>query len=471
MPKKKSTLADTLLKLHGDPVLFVQTVLNVTPQDWQRDALLNVRDNPRVAIKSSHGVGKSALLSWVILWYIFTRSCRVVCTANSANQLNQVLWAEIQKWARNMPDGFQKQIEITSDKITVKGVDSSAHARVSRKENPEALQGFHHLDATGKSNMLFVVDECSGVDDIIFEVAQGALSSEGSKILMVGNPTRNTGYFYDAFHKSSHRWKRMTVSCYDSPYVSEDFIEEMKSQYGEDSNTFRIRALGEFGTESDDSLIGRHLVDGAISRQVDAMLIAPVWGLDVAFTGADRCALAKRQGNVLLEPVKYWSGKDLMETVGSVLTEYEATSFMERPSEICVDAIGIGAGVCSRLQELGLPARSINVAESPSLGNRYARLRDELWFKAREWFEARDCHMPEQDELINELTSLRFKILSSGKFKAEGKDEMKRRGLRSPDLADAFVLTFASQAVRAAGSVDYYGFSGDLNYGSSSWVV
>ena len=263
----------------------------------------------------------------------------------------------------------------------------------------------------------------------------------------------------------------MTVSCYDSPYVSEDFVEEMKSQYGEDSNVFKVRCLGEFATESDDSLISRHLVDDAVRRDVEAMMIAPIWGLDVAAYGSDRCALAKRQGNVLLEPVKSWQGKDLMETVGMVLTEYEATSFMERPSEICVDSIGIGAGVCSRLQELGLPARSINVAESPSLGNRYARLRDELWFKAREWYEARDCSMPDQDELINELTSLRFKILSSGKFKAESKDELKRRGLRSCDLADAFVLTFGSQAMRAAGSVNHYSFQGALNYGSMSWVV
>lgn len=460
----KST-ADILLQLHGDPVLFVQSCLGAEPQEWQKQALNAVRDDPRVAVKSSHGVGKSALLSWVILWYMITRPCRIVCTANSANQLNQVLWAEIQKWARKMPKGLQNQLEITSDKITVKGVDSSCHARVSRKENPEALQGFHH------ERLLFVIDECSGVDDVIFEVAQGALSTEGSKILMVGNPTRNTGYFYDAFHRNAHRWHKMTVSCYDSPYVSDDFIEEMKSQYGEDSNIFRIRALGEFGLDSNDTLISRHIVESAITREVDPMNISPIWGLDVAQYGNDRCGLAKRQGNVLMEPVKSWQGKDLMETVGFVLTEYEATSFMERPVEICVDSIGIGAGVCSRLQELGLPARAINVAESPSLGARYQRLRDELWFKCREWFEARDCSMPDQEELINELTALRFKILSSGKFKAEGKDEMKKRGLRSPDLADAFILTFASQAMKAAGSVDHYSFSGDLEYGNSSWIV
>jgi hypothetical protein len=118
-----------------------------------------------------------------------------------------------------------------------------------------------------------------------------------------------------------------------------------------------------------------------------------------------------------------------------------------------------------------MPARGVNVAESPSLAGRYQRLRDELWFACREWFEAKDCKIPEQEELIHELTSLRFKVLSSGKFKAEGKDEMKRRGLRSPDLADSFVLTFAGQAVRASGAVSSYAYRSNLDYGNSSWIV
>lgn len=469
MPRPKSppapSTADLLLALHHDPVLFVQSVLGAEPQAWQREALEAVRDGPRVACKSGHGVGKSALLSWVILWYLITRPCRIVCTANSANQLNQVLWAEIQKWARKMPKGLQGQLEITSDKIVVKGVDSSCHARVSRKENPEALQGFHH------ERLLFVIDECSGVDDVIFEVAQGALSTAGSKILMVGNPTRNSGYFYDAFHKNAHRWHKMTVSCADAEYVSEDFIEDMAHQYGEDSAIFAVRVLGEFAETSEDSLIPRHLVESAVGRDVEAMTVAPIWGLDPARFGGDRTALAKRQGNVLTEPIKAWQGKDLMETVGLILAEWETTPFMDRPSEICVDSIGVGAGVVDRLRELGMPARGVNVAESPALGNRYQRLRDELWFKCREWFEARDCQMPDHEELLQELCGLRFKILSSGKFKAEGKDEMKKRGLRSPDLADAFVLTFGTQAVRAAGSVSSYGYSGELDYGNNSWIV
>ena len=464
--KTEQSTADILLRLHGDPVLFVQSVLQAEPQGWQKTALENIRDNDRVAIRSGHGVGKTAFLSWVILWWVTTHyPCKVACTANSASQLEQVLWPEIYKWMQKMPKGFQAELEFKSDKVVLKNApDSFVVARTSRRENPEALQGFH------SPNMLFIIDEASGVPDIIFTVGQGAMSTKGAKTVMVGNPTSGTGFFAEAFDGNG-RWATQTVSCEDADYVDPLFIEDMKRQYGEDSNTFRVRVLGLPPESDDDSLIPRHLVEAACQREVDAMMVAPLWGLDPARYGDDRTALAKRRGNALVEPVKSWRGKDTMETVGLVLAEYEATPFMDRPSEILVDSIGIGAGVVDRLRELGMPARGVNVAESPALGTRYQKLRDELWFRCREWFEARDCSMPDQEELIHELVSARFNILSSGKFKAEGKDQMKKRGLRSPDLADAFILTFASQAVRASGSVSAFGYSGELNYGNSSWIV
>ena len=159
--------------------------------------------------------------------------------------------------------------------------------------------------------------------------------------------------------------------------------------------------------------------------------------------GSDRTALAKRRGNVQLEPVKSWHGKDTMQAAGLIIAEYEATPEEDRPSEILVDVIGIGAGVVDRLSEQGLPVRGINVAESPAVGDRFMRLRDELWFKARGSLETRDCTLADDDALIAELTGVRYDITSAGKIKVEGKDEMKKRGLRSCDLADAWCLTFA----------------------------
>lgn len=463
---KKVDFADTLLALHKDPVLFVRTCLNVEPQKWQIEALRAISEHDKVSIRSSHGVGKTTLLAWVILWMLLTRTpTKIPCTANSASQLEQVLWSEIKKWAKKLPKGFQDELIFGADKITLKNVqESGCWARTAKKENPEALQGFHG------ENLLFVVEEASGVDNIIYEVAQGAISTAGSKLLMVGNPTSSTGYFADSFGKNADRFYKMTVSCYDSPMVSPEWIDDMKRQFGEDSNTFRIRCLGLPPETNDDTIIPTHLLESALLRDVEAMEVAPLWGIDIARFGSDRSALVKRKGNVLLEPVKTWRDKDLMETVGIILSEYESVPYFERPSELLVDSIGLGSGVVDRLLELGLPARGINVAESPALKQKYNKLRDELWFLAREWLEQRNCKLPEDDVLVHELSSVRYSISSNGKFKAETKDSMKKRGLKSPDLADAFVLTFASQAIRVGG-FSHNGFNREIEYGNSSWIV
>ena len=275
-----SDMSATLLALRKDPVLFVTTCLNAKPQKWQEEALHAIATKPRVAIRSSHGVGKTAFLSWVILWLLLTRvPCKVPCTANSANQLEQVLWSELQKWAKRLPTGFQKELVFASDKITLKNVkESFAVARTARKDSPEALQGFHGTPEVDGS-LSFIVEEASGVPEIVMEVAQSAMSTAGSKTVMVGNPTKATGFFADAFGKNADRWHTMTVSCYDSEMVSKDWIEDMKRQYGEDSNIFRIRCLGLPPLQDDDTIIPIHLLEDAIKREVEAQEVQPIWGV------------------------------------------------------------------------------------------------------------------------------------------------------------------------------------------------
>ena len=458
---------ETLLKLHNDPVLFVESVLKATPQKWQREALIGIRDNDKVAIKSGHGVGKTAFQSWLVLWWMLTHyPCKIAVTGNTQHQLQDVLWTEVDKWYRKLPDGFKSQLEIKSDKISLAGAkDSFCSLRVSRREQPEALQGFH------SENMLFICEEASGIPDIIFEVAEGSLSTENAKVVMCGNPTRSDGYFYEAFHSMRDRWFNMTVSCEDGEYVSEKFLEDMKSKYGEESNIYKVRVSGEFPTQSDDVLLPLHLVESACTRDTQASPLTPViWGLDVARYGNDRSALAKRRGQELLEPVKTWSGKDLMELAGIILTEYEAVRYNDRPTAIYIDAIGIGAGLADRLKELDLPAYSVAVSESASLKDKFTRLRDELFWNCREWFEGRDVKIPQDDNLIQEITGIRYKYLSTGKLKIESKDEMKRRGQRSPDVADAFVLTFADNGAIASGVLSRWNNKKSFKQ-NTSWIV
>ena len=439
MKSDVSIAVDRIVKWREDPKSFVQDMFGVSPDTWQANALEALNDHDRVSIRSGHGVGKSAFMAWAILWWMFTRyPCKVACTAPTSHQLNDVLFGEIHKWINKMDPAWKDLVDLKSERIELKAnpKESFAVARTARKEQPEAFQGFH------SEHMLFIVDEASGVEDIIFQVGQGAMSTPGAKTLMAGNPTRTSGFFYDSHHRMRDIWKTFKVSCEDSKMVDDGFVKEMMNQYGEDSNVYRVRVLGEFPLDEDDSVIPLGLVEDAVTREVEKIDGDVVWGLDVARFGDDRTALAKRQRNVLIEPIKAWEKIDTMQTVGRVVDEYKSSKI--KPEVIMVDVIGLGAGVVDRLRELGLPVRPINVGESPAVKDKYMKLRDELWFKARDWFMAKDCKIPEDSTLISELVQPKYQINSSGKIKVEGKDEMKRRGLKSPDVADAFLLTLAA---------------------------
>ena len=310
-------------------------------------------------------------------------------------------------------------------------------------ETPEALAGVH------SEHVMLIVDEASGVPEQVFEAAAGSMSGHNATTIMLSNPTRSSGTFFESQNRLADSWWTRRWSCVDSPLVSDEFIEEMKLRYGEDSNAFRIRVLGEFPQADDDTIIPFHLVETATHRDIEGDEDLPsVWGLDVSRFGNDKTALCKRQGSVVTE-IRSWSGLDLMQTVGRVVAEYEALLPSKQPREILVDSIGLGSGVVDRLRELGLPVRGINVAEAPSMGATYLNLRSELWFKTKAWFEDRACKLPKDDQLVAELTGIRYSFTSSGKMKAESKDEMRKRGLASPDLADALCLTMASDAATA----------------------
>ncbi|MCP4328410.1 MAG: terminase B [Alphaproteobacteria bacterium] len=437
-PLSAALARQTLRRWRREPARFVTEVFDVAPEPWQLAALTAIADHDRLAIRSGHGVGKSALLAWLVLWWLTTRyPAKVPCTAPSGHQLQDVLWGEIGCWARRMPEPLRAHFDIKRDRVDLAdGGQSFAVARTARKEHPEAFQGFH------ADHLLFVVDEASGVADPIFEAGQGAMSTAGAKTVMAGNPTRNSGYFHDAFHGLRHLWVTMKVGCADSRLVDPAYIAEVADKYGAESNVYRVRVLGEFPRSEDDVVIPLHLVEEAVKRDVEGF--GPVaWGLDVARFGSDRSALCKRHGNQVPDPIRAWRQKDTMQVAGLVAAEFRETRPAERPARIVVDAIGLGAGVADRLRELGLPAVALNVAEAAAEGERYQRLRDELWFRARDWFQRRECRLAADPALIGELSRVRYAITSSGRIKVESKDEMKRRGMASPDLADAFVLTFA----------------------------
>jgi hypothetical protein len=285
------------------------------------------------------------------------------------------------------------------------------------------------------------------VPDNIFEVAEGALSTDGAFVVMAANPTRQSGYFFDSHHKMRGHWAALHWSCLDSPMVSRDYIEQMATKYGRNSPVFKVRVLGDF-VDAADGVISLELCEAAKVRDVVCSTAAPIiWGVDVARFGDDSSALAMRQGNWQLAPVREWWGKDTMQTAGLIKAEWDSTMPAARPKAINVDVIGIGAGVVDRLKELGLPVVGVNVAESESIragaeGVSFNRLRDELWWRGREWLEARDCRLADDDETIAELSTPTYGFTSNGRLQVERKDELRKRGVKSPNRADAWLLTF-----------------------------
>ena len=438
---------DFVIEYFDDPVRFVQEVLGAEPLPYQADFLNAIAGNERkISVRSGHGTGKSTSASWAMLWYLMLRfPNKVVVTAPTSGQLFDALFAELKRWIGELPEQLQNMLIVKSDRVELAAAPSEAFisARTSRAETPEALAGVH------SDNVLLVVDEASGVPEKVFEAAAGSMSGHNATTILLSNPTRSSGTFYESQNRMADSWWTRRWSCVESPLVSDEFVDEMRMRYGEESNAFRIRVLGEFPLADDDTIIPFHLADAAMSRdiEVDEDRL-PVWSVDPARFGSDRTAFCKRTGSVVTE-IKSWRGLDLMQTVGRVMAEYEALPPSQRPSEILVDSIGIGSGVVDRMRELGAPVRGVNVAESPSMGTTYNNLRTELWFKTKAWLEDRGCKLPKNDELLADLTGIRYSFTSSGKMAAEGKDQMRKRGLPSPDLADALCLTMASDAAMA----------------------
>lgn len=444
------------------PERFVEDVLGVEKQyddngvhipgtgldPWQRRLLRDFgRGERRISVRSCHGPGKTATVSWCVLYMlIFRFPQKTVATAPTRGQLFDALFAEVMTWFRHLPQPIQDRYATKSDRIEliVAPDESFFSARTARREAPEALQGVH------SPNVLLLGDEASGVEEAIFEAAVGSMSGDNATTILTSNPTKTSGFFFETHHSMRDLWKTYHISAEDSARVTDDFVMQVARTYGEDSSAFRVRALGEFPKADDDTIIPFELVTSAQQRDiVEPPDASRVWGLDVARFGDDSSVLCERSRQKVRLMEEY-RNLDLMALTGRVKAKWDSLPLSQRPELILVDSIGLGAGVVDRLRELGLPARAINVSESASMSDQYINLRAELWFKAREWLEDRSCHLPpEFERLGSELVIPRYEFTSSGKIKAEGKADMKKRGHKSPNFADAFILTFASNALVA----------------------
>ena len=456
-----------------DPVVWAEETRDIRLTSQQKDLLWAYAEpGARVSCRSGHGTGKTTSLALSVEHFLtfmnvardpgcILGDTKIACTAPTAHQLLDLLWPEVQKWLGRAPQWMSAPFRIVGPEIrylTGREVAGRpeirvAVARTSRKENPDALQGFH------ADNLMFLIDEAYGVPDEVFEVAEGALSTPGAKILMTGNPTKVTGYMWDSQQaRVSHLWKQLHFSCLDSEIVDKAWCERMLERYGERSAVYRVRVLGEPPLQNERGLIAYEWVQSALDRDMEPVG-DKVAGLDVG-RGGDPSALVVRHGSVYVK-INRWYTSDTMEVVGSVFELWQDGLF----DKLFVDTIGVGGPVADRLAQMGVPVVGVNVAEVSSrrMGDvQGVRLRDELWWGLRNRFHDGNVGVSRKaadertlEEFAAELTCLEYDTTTAGKVKVEGKKEMKVRlgkGAESPNMADAAMMCEAHGGAYSRGA-------------------
>jgi len=453
--EKAITRADKFKKCRQawrkDPVLFMRQVLNFEPDDWQIEAAHDLAKNPKVSIRSGQGVGKTAFEAAILLWFLVCFPfARVVATAPTRQQLHDVLWSEISKW-QSRSILLRKILKWTKTRVYVKKQDERWFAVARTATKPENMQGFH------EDNMLFIVDEASGVANVIMEAIDGTLTGENNKLLMCGNPTKTTGAFFDSFHANRTKYKTHVVSARDSNRTNKDNIQFLIDKYGEDSNVVRVRVDGEFPENDDDVFITLSMAEKAVNTDADTKGVIS-FGVDVARYGADKTVICVKKGNAITFPIVK-RGQDLMRTVGDIVLQYkEAIKGYQGKIMVNIDDAGLGGGVTDRLEEVRreqgfsqMVINAVNAGASARNDNydeeKYENLGTLLWANVRELLREdeasrKKCELsfPNDNELIAQLSTRKYHLTSRGRVALERKEDMKKRGLPSPDKGDAVAL-------------------------------
>lgn len=438
-----------------NPVWFAEDMLGFHADPWQEKVLLDLATNEKVSVRSGQGVGKTGLESIVITWYLCTRPFpKVIATAPTRQQLYDVLWAEISKWLSKSK--IENLLKWTKTKIYMNGFEERWWATARTAVRPENMQGFH------EDYMLFVVDEASGVADPIMEAILGTLTGYENKLLLCGNPTKTSGVFYESHNRDRDMYKTHRVSSLDSPRTSQTNIAMLKRKYGEDSDVFRVRVLGEFPKGEADSLISLEAAEHAVETVVDMSNAFTLnVGVDVARFGDDKTIIAPRIGYRVLELQQY-SKKDTMETVGNIIRTVERLKKENTQINkvvVKIDDDGLGGGVTDRLKEVNRQKRlgyiivPIKNGSKADDSNHYYNKSAEMWDTLREILddnlskflqgEPGVIELPKDDTLIKQLSNRKYKVDSKGRIELESKEEMKKRIGESPDRADAVIYSFA----------------------------
>jgi len=432
---------ELFLRYYRDPASFMQDILRMQLDDWQKDLCSKFHKHDRFAISSGHSSGKSAMTAGIIIFFMAMHPHpQVITTANTEKQLTQKTWRELAKWHNRSL--VKEWFTWTATKFCLKENSETwfASAVPQTEHNSEAFAGAH------EKFMLQIFDEASAIPSSIYEVSEGATATEGGyrKWFLFGNPTQNAGSFYDAcFGRQSHRWHRIVLDTRKCRYADQAQIADWEEDYGVDSDFFRVRVLGLPPQQSITTLIAQADVDRAVIKHCgeEHYRFAPkVLGVDCARFGDDETVICFRQG-LKLHWIKSFRDLNEMDIAQKVSNEINNL----HPQGVFFDNTGgYGAGAYDRLIQLGynqvMPVNFSSKADNPQHANK----RMEIWDNMREWFTGMvdiptNSHDLARDLVVPEY----FYNISSGKKQLESKKDIKKRLGRSPDHADALALTFA----------------------------
>jgi len=425
-----------ILQYQEHPDWFVEDIIEVKPTSQQRDALRAIGEHPAVAVKSGHGTGKTAMEAWLIQWFLtmFPES-RVPATAPTGHQLEDLLWPELRKWSAQSINA--EDYDWTKTRFAIKGYADTWFAVPRSSNKPENMQGFH------ADHLLFVIDEASGVAQNVMEVVEGALTNDGAKLLMAGNPTILSGSFYNAFHRDAAFYVRFTFSSTESDNVSPAYADRIARKYGKESDVYRVRVEGKFPLGSPSQFIRLDLVEAAITQEVDPEGMVFI-GVDPARFGDDESVVCHRKGNHVfpIEGFYQLDGPTLAGEVARIVKSYRAAGY-EQTIQVRVDETGVGSSPVDFLrlleQELNIIVIAFNFGGAGD--DDYANAGTKIWADMKDRLSV--LQLPDDADLVGQMTSRNYKVKPDGKVILESKDDMKKRGITSPDRADGLALCVA----------------------------
>lgn len=453
-----------IIRWRENPVAFLNEVFGVECWQKQVEILEALRDYERVTVRSGNSAGKSFVAAGAILWFLLCHyPSTVLSTAPTYRQVRDILWRELATMYTKAKCPVGGDLWLPTTRLNL---ENDWFAIGLSSDEPDKFQGYHN------ENILIVVDEPSGVNEQIFEAVEGIIAGGKAKLLLVGNPMSLSGTYWGSFNDemTAQNYKQIQIGAFDTPnftkngitpenvtswkdkingqglpmpyLVTPKWVAEKLAEWGQDNPLYQIRVLGEFPVQGIDTLIPLNLITQAVSRESKAEGVK-VLAVDVARYGDDETVAGIRQGSKLLKMWR-WSKQDTMQTTNRLVNIIKT----ESPSEVRVDVIGLGAGVVDRLKEMQIKVKGINVAEAAAESGKYVNLRAEIFWHLREKFQNGNIDLPDDSKMVAQLAGLKYEFDANGKLKLQSKEDMRRKGLKSPDIADMIAMAYWDKTKR-----------------------